>query len=128
MIYNIFIFIMFYQIFLLRQVKRWMIITYEPGMYELPDELPNDLKVQSCKLCNNKYMIPSTQIINTEILASIVDPAPKPPSHKAPPISRNMTAPPTPRIPGNQEIPAKCPRTISESSYNDSPASSPPAK
>ena len=29
------------------------------------------LKVQSCKLCNNKYMIASTQITNTEIFAFI---------------------------------------------------------
>ena len=29
------------------------------------------LKVQSCKLCNNKYMITSTQITNTEIFAYI---------------------------------------------------------
>ena len=29
------------------------------------------LKVQSCKLYNNNYMIPSTQITNTEIFAFI---------------------------------------------------------
>ena len=29
------------------------------------------LKVQSCKLCNNKYMIVSTQITSTEIFAFI---------------------------------------------------------
>ena len=32
------------------------------------------LKVQSCKLHNNKYMISSTQITNTEIFASIAVP------------------------------------------------------
>ena len=31
--------------------------------------LKNNLKVQSCKLNNNKYMIASTQITNTEIFA-----------------------------------------------------------
>ena len=31
------------------------------------------LKVQSCKLSNNKYMIASTQIRNTEIFTSIAD-------------------------------------------------------
>ena len=31
-----------------------------------------NLKVQSCKLCNNKYLIDSTQITNTEIFAFIV--------------------------------------------------------
>ena len=30
------------------------------------------LKVRSCKLYNNKYMIASTQITNTEIFAFIV--------------------------------------------------------
>ena len=30
-----------------------------------------NLKVQSCKLCDNKYMIASTQITNTEIFAFI---------------------------------------------------------
>ena len=34
-----------------------------------PDEWPYTLKVQSCKLYNNKYVIASTQIINTEIFA-----------------------------------------------------------
>ena len=32
------------------------------------------LKVQSCKLYNNKYMIVSTQITNTEIFAFIAAP------------------------------------------------------
>ena len=35
---------MFYQIFLSPQVKRWSIITYNHGIYELPHELPNDLR------------------------------------------------------------------------------------
>ena len=35
---------MFYQIFLLQQVKRWPIIGYKHGTYELPYELPNDLR------------------------------------------------------------------------------------
>ena len=34
---------MFYQIFLSPQVKRWTITTYKHGIYDLPDELPNDL-------------------------------------------------------------------------------------
>ena len=29
------------------------------------------LKVQSCKLCNNKYVIASAQLTNTEIFAFI---------------------------------------------------------
>ena len=33
--------------------------------------LKRQLKVKSCKLYNNKYMIPSTQITNTEICAFI---------------------------------------------------------
>ena len=31
----------------------------------------NWLKVRSCKLCNNKYVIASTEITNTEIFAFI---------------------------------------------------------
>ena len=34
---------MFYQIFLSPQVKRCPINTYKYGIYELPNELPNDL-------------------------------------------------------------------------------------
>ena len=37
-------FLMFCQIFLSPQVKRCSIITYKYGMYELPQELPNDLR------------------------------------------------------------------------------------
>ena len=35
---------MFYQIFLSPQVKRWVIITYEHGIYELPNDLRLDLR------------------------------------------------------------------------------------
>ena len=38
-------FLMFYQIFLSPQVKRWAIITYKHGIYELPHELPNDVRL-----------------------------------------------------------------------------------
>ena len=37
-------FLMFYQIILSPQVKRWAFITYKHGVYELPHELPNDLR------------------------------------------------------------------------------------
>ena len=37
---------MFYQIFLLLQVKRWATIIYKHGIYELPNELPNDLRLR----------------------------------------------------------------------------------
>ena len=36
---------MFYQIFLSPQVKRCAIISYKNGIYELPHELPNDLRL-----------------------------------------------------------------------------------
>ena len=36
---------MFYQIFLSPQMKRWTIITYKHGIYELPHELPNNLRL-----------------------------------------------------------------------------------
>ena len=38
-------FSMFYQIFLSPQVKRWRIITYKHGIYELLHELPKDLRL-----------------------------------------------------------------------------------
>ena len=38
-------FLMFYQIFLSPQVKQCAIINYEHGTYELPHELPNDLRL-----------------------------------------------------------------------------------
>ena len=37
---------MFYQIFLSPQVKQWAIITYKHGIYELPHELLNDLRLR----------------------------------------------------------------------------------
>ena len=37
---------MFYQIFLSPQVKRSAIISNKHGMYELPQDLPNDLRLK----------------------------------------------------------------------------------
>ena len=37
---------MFYQIFLSPQVKRSAIISHKYGIYELPHELPNDLRLE----------------------------------------------------------------------------------
>ena len=39
-------FLMFYQIFLSPQVKPWTIISYEHGIYELPQDLLNDLRLR----------------------------------------------------------------------------------
>ena len=39
-------FSMSYQIFLSTQVKRWAIITYKHGIYELPHELPKNLRLE----------------------------------------------------------------------------------
>ena len=41
----IFIIFMFCQSFLSPQVKRWAIITYKHGIYELPHEFPNELRL-----------------------------------------------------------------------------------
>ena len=38
---------MFYQILLSPQVKRWAIITYKHGIWELRHELPNDLRLRT---------------------------------------------------------------------------------
>ena len=40
--------------------------------FQICISVPLSLKVQSCKLCNNKYTIASTQITNTEIFAFTV--------------------------------------------------------
>ena len=39
-------FLMFYQVFLSPQVKRSAIISNKQGVYELPHELPNDLRLR----------------------------------------------------------------------------------
>ena len=39
-------FLIFYQIFLSPQVKRIVIISNKHGIYELPQELPNDLRLR----------------------------------------------------------------------------------
>ena len=39
--------LMFYLILLSPQVKRWAIITYKHGIHELPQELPNELRLRS---------------------------------------------------------------------------------
>ena len=41
---------MLHQIFLSLQEKRYAIITYKHGMYELPHELPNDLRLRELDL------------------------------------------------------------------------------
>ena len=39
-------FLMFYQIFLSPQVKQSAIVSNKQGVYELPHELPNDLRLR----------------------------------------------------------------------------------
>ena len=50
---------MFYKIFLSPQVKRCTIITYKHGIYELPHELPNDLRL---RVLGNKEISGKSQI------------------------------------------------------------------
>ena len=51
---------MFYQFFSSPQVKRNLIISNKPGMYELPDELPNDLRLRKyIKTSQNYSLVPS---------------------------------------------------------------------
>ena len=49
---------MFYQIFLSPQVKRCTIITYIHGTYELPHELPNDLRLKEVKKYQESVKMP----------------------------------------------------------------------
>ena len=46
---------MFYLIFFSPQVNRFAIITYKHGIYELPHELPNDLRLR--KLGNIRNVV-----------------------------------------------------------------------
>ena len=46
-------FFMYYQIFYSLQVKQYAIITYKHGIYELPHELSNNIKLRI--LGNRKY-------------------------------------------------------------------------
>ena len=45
---------MFYQILLSPEVKRSVIISNKQGVYELPHELPNDLRLKNCRILGNK--------------------------------------------------------------------------
>ena len=47
---------MFYQIFLSPQVKRWAIIIYKHGIYELSHELPNDLRLRKLGNISKVYI------------------------------------------------------------------------
>ena len=51
---------MFCQPFLSPQVKRCAIITYEHGIYELPHELPNDLRLYKIMKSGNIRRVPKT--------------------------------------------------------------------
>ena len=44
--HNILRLLMFRQTFFSPQVKRWAIVTYKHGLYELPHELPNNLRLR----------------------------------------------------------------------------------
>ena len=50
---------MFYQIFLSPQVTRWAVITYRHGIYEVPYELPNDLKLKDLRKLENIRKAPN---------------------------------------------------------------------
>ena len=57
---------MLYKIFLSSQVKRWAIITYKHGIYELPHELPKDIRVRKyleiVKTSLNDSLVPSPRV------------------------------------------------------------------
>ena len=44
---------MFHQIFLSPQMKRYAIITYKHGVYELPHEFSNDLRLRNLRKLEN---------------------------------------------------------------------------
>ena len=45
---------MFYQIFILPQAKRCAVTTYNHGVYELPNEFPNDLRLTIFEIRKNQ--------------------------------------------------------------------------
>ena len=51
-------FLLFYQIFLSPKVKQSMIISNKQGVYELPHELPNDLRL---RILGNKEKLGKSQ-------------------------------------------------------------------
>ena len=51
---------MFYKIFLSQQMKRIVIINNKHGMYELPHEFPNDLRL---RILENKEILRRSQIL-----------------------------------------------------------------
>ena len=58
---------MFYQIFLSPEVKRWAIITYEHGIYELPHGFPNNLRLRTsdengCIHCGMAVDLPDGEV------------------------------------------------------------------
>ena len=57
---------MFYQIFFSPQVKRRAIISNKHGIYELPHELPNDLRLrkyqENLNISQNDSLIPSLPV------------------------------------------------------------------
>ena len=54
--------------FLLPQVKRWVIITYKHGIYELPYELQNDLRLR--RLGNIRKFLISETSLNDSLVPS----------------------------------------------------------
>ena len=60
---------MFNQISLLSQVKRWAIITYKHGIYELPHELLNDLRLG--KLGNIRKLSKLHRMIVSSLVSSL---------------------------------------------------------
>ena len=48
---------MFYQAFISPRVKQWAIITYKRGIYELPHELPNDLRLSAQSSNQNETFV-----------------------------------------------------------------------
>ena len=64
---------MFYQLFFSPQVKRYVIITYKDDIYELPYELPNNLRLQNFnnENCNTNKKTLEKQKLNFSSIALI---------------------------------------------------------
>ena len=86
---------MFYQTLLSPQVKRCAIITYKHGIYELPHELPNNLRLRTLgnkeisgerlKPMDRLQLHPPSLTYPTHPTHPTQPPAPNQPTHHAPP-------------------------------------------
>ena len=112
---------MFYQIFLSPQVKRWVIVTYKHGIYELPNELRHIIFGNIRKVSKPHRMIAQcTAPRQNKNSASTSKRAPKHSDQTLPP-------PPHPKTRASPKYPATDCRPPPEMTPDESSRNTPPA-